>query len=311
MAETSREVTAKIRYFARNPVPGVLDSNGAYNMANTTGRADEVKTTTREQYKTARQKATEEVEVRVVDARAADGGLGAWSLDKNGFMLIEAPPPVDFQDKEAVKRIYFPQLAERAKQATGATHAIVTSHQMRTENPLNFTMNYARFSHADAAPGMVETWRQTLAKRGVPEQVAKTCDICCFNIWHPFDRPAYRDPLCLLDASSKPKGVERDGSPLGSVKYRTFTPTGVYALGPIYAPTDRWVFCSDMKPEEAWLFKNYDTRDNVAKCAFHNSFHDPFYEDKPEIPGRRSNEFTLLLTFPKEGHHPSSTPSRL
>ena len=51
---------------------------------------------------------------------------------------------------------------------------------------------------------------------------------------------------------------------------------------------------------EAWLFKQWDTREGVAKASFHTSFHDPFYDAKPDTPGRRSVEFRLLLTFPKK-----------
>ena len=31
---------------------------------------------------------------------------------------------------------------------------------------------------------------------------AETCDIVMGGIWHPIERPAYKDPLCLLDFSS-------------------------------------------------------------------------------------------------------------
>merc|ERR1712096_375176 len=69
--------------------------------------------------------------------------------------------------------------------------------------------------------------------------------------------------------------------------------------GPTYAPQHRWVFMSDQRPDEAWLFKQYDTRPGVARQCFHNSFHDPFHDEDPDCPGRRSAEFRILLIFPK------------
>ena len=58
------------------------------------------------------------------------------------------------------------------------------------------------------------------------------------------------------------------------------------------------VYISDQRPDEMWLFKQYDTREGVAKSTFHTSFHDPFHEDKPkESHGRRSAEFRMLVTF--------------
>merc|ERR1711964_365395 len=86
-------------------------------------------------------------------------------------------------------------------------------------------------------------------------------------------------------------------------------PTARYdALGPLFAPANRWVFCSDMRPEEAWLFKQYDTRDNVAKASFHTSFVDPFHLKNPDTPARRTCEFRMLLAFPKKDAASAAAP---
>ena len=48
-------------------------------------------------------------------------------------------------------------------------------------------------------------------------------DIMMVNIWHPFDRPAYKDPLCFLDATSREGGFQtqlpEDGTFPGTVRY--------------------------------------------------------------------------------------------
>jgi hypothetical protein len=61
-------------------------------------------------------------------------------------------------------------------------------------------------------------------------------------------------------------------------------------------------FCwtSSKRPEEAWFFKQYDTRPGVPRCTFHSSFIDPFHEKDPDCPERKSAEFRILLTFPKK-----------
>lgn len=310
---SSRDTRARIRYFARNPPPEVLDANGGYKgsqglwakvadrpkSGSGQGQVAAFKDISREKYDFAREMVTEECEVPVVDARAPEhGGLDAWRLDVHGFQIVPAPPPVeDFTDQETVKKVYYPQLVETAIKATGASRGFVMTHGLREENDV--AMTYALFAHGDGGPDVVETWRKALVKRGVPEEEVNTSDILGCNIWHPRDRPAFKNPLCILDASSTTQRLNADGAPAESAKYRTFTPTGFYALGPLYEPTNRWVFCSDMRPTEAWLFKHYDTRPNVAKCGFHNSFSDTFHEGNPEIPSRRSCEFTLVLTFRK------------
>ena len=55
-----------------------------------------------------------------------------------------------------------------------------------------------------------------------------------------------------------------------------------------------------MGQEEAWMFKQYDTRGGLPKMAFYNSFHDPFHDQWAECPARRSIEARVLLTFPKD-----------
>lgn len=312
-----RHTVAKLRYFNRNAPPEVLDKNGAYKGvqglfakvldAPTKPRKSqlgevEFKDTSREQYERATTKVTEELEVPVVDARTAEeGGLAFWDLNTHGFMILKTPPhPPDFTDTKVVKQDYYPQLAERAKAATGATRCCVLYHGLRRENPEDATQGYAGFCHGDGGPDAVQTWRQALLKRGFREEEVMNCEIMHCNVWHPRERPAFRDPLCILDASSMRQGWQEDETPLDSVKYKSFTPQGFYALGPLYSPSNRWVFVSDMAPEEAFLFKNYDTRAGVAKCGFHNSFHDPFHDKDPSKPGRRSCEFSLLFTFPKQ-----------
>ena len=52
-----------------------------------------------------------------------------------------------------------------------------------------------------------------------------------------------------------------------------------------------------MRPDEAWFFKQYDTRDGVAKQCYHNSFVDPKWLQDKSKPGRKSVEFRILLVI--------------
>jgi len=299
--------------------------NGAHSMVAHPGDSKEV-------YKLKRHNATDEHEVLVRDVRTLPGGLAAQNLNTHGFCLIPAPSTawVDFDNKEAVEREYYPAVIELAKKYTGATRGFVQGSNVRVEpgargaggGTQSLVMSYALFAHSDAGPGVVGGWRRFLVKNGVPEEEAKSCDVAMFNFWHPFDRPAYKDPLCFLDATSREGGLRtqlpEDGTFPGTVRYNQVImhPKGWvprnrdYALGPQFVSTDRWVYCSDQTPEEAWLFKQYDTREGVAKMTFHTSFHDPFYDDSvPDKPGRRSSEVRLFLVFPKD--QKETTPARL
>merc|ERR1712046_52455 len=84
-----------------------------------------------------------------------------------------------------------------------------------------------------------------------------------------------------------------------------------FVNAPRYSPLHRWVFCSDMRPDEAWYFKQYDTREGVAKASFHAAVFDPFYANDPKIPERFSVELRLLLTFPPQMKKKSAEVSKL
>lgn len=134
-------------------------------------------------------------------------------------------------------------------------------------------------------------------------------------MWMPIERPAYKDPLCLLDSSSL--NVAQETVPIvtvGEIFYgknkdlpaAEQTPQASQdapALAPVYNPRQRWVYVSDMTPEEAMLFKQYDFRPNQrATATFHHSMPDPFHEANgwKDCPGRRSMESRILLTFDAE-----------
>ena len=60
-----------------------------------------------------------------------------------------------------------------------------------------------------------------------------------------------------------------------------------------------------------WPFKQYDTREGLARCTFHNSFYDPVHEGERDrarmwgtatphaiiaVPGKRKNAETLRVS---------------
>lgn len=135
--------------------------------------------------------------------------------------------------------------------------------------------------------------------RGFSEEESNSVDICSVNVWHPRDIPAWKDPLCLLDVSTV--DLANEVCPIPSINLHGEANTKFPPLvGPCYSPKHRWVYISDQKPDEAWLFKQWDEREGVARSCFHNSFVDPTHLNDPSKPGRRSVEFRMYLTFPKK-----------
>lgn len=271
----------------------------------------------KDDYKTRRANVVARHEVRIHDGRDRDGGLGGWDFSRNGFAVVDAPEPIDdFGDRRLLAEAYVPRALEVTRQALGANRAFSVGFQIRTEATGRGTSqaSYARFAHSDYGPDYESQFRTVLAHRfGVPEDEARTCGLCCVGFWAPIERPAYQDPLCLLDAASTdPDNLATQsirllysGLSLGRMnrdrplEERIPVPGGdAPSLAPIYSPEHRWVFVPDMTPKQALIFKQYDFRPDAAtRVCFHNSFRDRFHEDWQDCPGRRSVEVRVLLAF--------------
>ncbi len=271
----------------------------------------------KEEYKKRRARVLTRHEVTLHDARSEDGGLGDWDFDRNGFTSLPAPAPIpDFTDRAQLASDYVPRVLDRVKQAIGASQVFSIGFQIRTEATGRGTSqaSYARFAHCDYGPEYEAQFRTVLAHRfGMPEDEARTRGLCCLGFWAPIDRPAYQDPLCLLDAASLESeshtttsirliysglslGKLNQGRPL---EERIPVPGGdVPSIAPVFSPEHRWQFFPDMTPEQGVIFKHYDWRpEAVSRVCFHNSFRDRFHDTWPECPGRRSVEVRVLAAF--------------
>lgn len=253
--------------------------------------------------------------VTVVDARFHNGGLHGWKLDEHGFCFIQAPDPVkDFNNKTQVLGEYVPRLIETVRSHTKASRVFFLSHLVRTEaTGRGVSANrYARHAHSDYGPKFEPLFRRLLVHRyKVPEEEATSCGVCVLNLWTPIDRPAYRDPLCVLDYSSLDLGRDIvEYAYNGDLQFSSKRPEAeripspgqdAPSVAPKYSPKHRWVFCPDMRTDEAILFKQYDMRGGgLAATSFHASFHDGYHDAWEECPGRRSIECRLILTFHEE-----------
>merc|ERR1719230_1216616 len=69
----------------------------------------------------------------------------------------------------------------------------------------------------------------------------------------------------------------------------------------VHHDAHRWLYLSDQKPTEAFIFKQWDERPDQQHNpqAYHNSYRDPFHEANDDLPERKSVEFRTLLLFPK------------
>jgi hypothetical protein len=221
--------------------------------------------------------------------------LGRFSLDTNGFVLIEHETAVkDFYDPEEVESVYYPEVERLIKQLTSAERVVVFDHMVR--NPV---LAKRRERGARSPAKMVHNdYSFKSAPRRVGDLLPKEADrllrgrFAEINVWRPIRGPIESSPLALCDARSL--GTE-DIVPTDLVYGERVHET----LGFLYNPKHRWYYFPRMQRNEAIFLKCYDSEDDGrARFTAHTSFEDP--NSPPDAAPRESIEARALVFWAPE-----------
>jgi hypothetical protein len=223
-------------------------------------------------------------DVRIEDAR---GREAEFTLDRNGFALVESPTAVtDFYDPDQIKRTYYPEVERLLRGALGASKVFVFDHNVRNA------------SRTDLAPPSRQVHNDhtvNSAPRRVRDHLPDEADellkhrFGVVNVWRPIRGPVLDSPLALCDA-------------------RTFSDDDLIASDLVYAhvrgetsrveyrPTHRWYYFSEQRADEVLLIRIHDSAsDGRARLSFHTSFENPLASGAPP---RESIEVRALVFFP-------------
>lgn len=259
-----------------------------------------------------------------------------FTLDGNGFEMVDHHSQVkNWKDDEEVKAVYYPEVIELMKKKTGASHVIVVSHMTRHHTTADakgdaegkpdtepVTLNNpARFVHVDQSyRGAEQILYLNIPEEEANERIKSRWGI--INIWQPFEKPVHRDPLGFCDFKSVDerdfRTVVANLPPPGAGHYANVSKNmrhkgkWEYSLNgemsPRYEvanlahnPGQDWYYCERMAPEEAWLFKIFDSKkDGRARCAVHSSF--PYTDQPDDGVARTSVELRCFVFW--EGESP-------
>ena len=216
----------------------------------------------------------------------------APTLDEQGFALREHQTRVvDFYDEAEVKRVYYAELKQLVKDATGAGFVVVFDHTVRgnSESSRSGTRIHEPVSrvHNDyTAHSALRRVRDVVpaedAERLLRHRIVEV------NVWRPIRGPLQTMPLAMLDARSLGPGdlVACD------LIYRD-------RVGEIYYVAHRaqheWYYFPDMRREEALLLKCFDTDISVTQFGAHAAFQHP--KTPPHGPPRESIEARTFAFF--------------
>lgn len=216
-----------------------------------------------------------------------------FALDRDGFAFRHAKTALtDFDDEEAIRAIYYPEVTQLVKEATGASDVFVFDHTIRIEE------DGKREDKAVRAPVQV-VHNDYTEKSGpvrirdlLPPDIAEAYlagRVAQVNVWRPIGKPVETTPLAVADAKS--------------IAPEDFVPTDlVYGdrTGEVYQfrhnPNHRWFYFPKMTRDEALLLKGYDSKNGgTARFTPHTAFSNP--EAPADAPPRESIEVRTFVSF--------------
>jgi hypothetical protein len=237
--------------------------------------------------------------LRIRDARPIAASL---SLDEHGFELIHHDTAVqNFYDNEEVKAVYYPEVEQALKRATGADRVFIFEHTTRRggvrDNLFSSRQPGVEDLRAGSRPPASRVHVDNTAKSGpqrVRELLPSDADallrgrVQIINLWRPIRGPLRDSPLALCDASTVAFGdlVPSDLILPDRRVIETYQVT--------YNPAHRWFYVPEMQTNEAVLLKCYDSEvDGRARFAPHGAFIDPTAPE--DAPPRESIEVRTVV----------------
>jgi hypothetical protein len=227
------------------------------------------------------------VDTTITNARPV---ASEFSLDVHGFALVKHQTAVrDFADEDEVKRVYTAELEELVKAATGAVKVVVFHTMARFEDgEKRGERPPARAAHADYDGPSFEVWiRRAMGAEADEWLGGRWSEI---NVWRGV-RPVERVPLAVTDART----VGLDEYMSVPIHERLDEPQPFVGLNLMYDPKQRWYYFPDMQPDEALLFRLWDTDPSVPFPVAHSAIDDP--TSRPDAAPRASVEARTVAFF--------------
>ncbi len=226
--------------------------------------------------------------VRIHDARPIAATL---DLDRHGFALTRHDTAMrDFYDEREVREVYYKEIEQLIKAATGAKEVVVFDHTIRVaERALDRGLRApVQLVHNDyterSGPQRV---RDLLGEAEAPARLARR--FAEYNVWRSIGAPVRMMPLALVDASS----ISPSDLVTADLVYQDRTGEIYHGL---YNPDHRWYYFPEMQRHEAALIKCYDSlKDGRARFSLHSAFDDP--TTPADAPPRESIEARSLAFF--------------
>lgn len=207
----------------------------------------------------------------------------APSLDAEGFTIAPFTTKInDIYDPAEVDAVYIPEISAFLKHLLDAREVRVYMPFLRGPEaqrraPGSITAP-AGFAHVDYVNETGPKYFEELL--GADAEKYRGCDFSFINVWRPITGPLRDHPLAVCDARTVTAedlvtsvSIARVGADGMHSDYGDLHEYPIYT--PAHSPNHRWYYAADLMPSEVLLFKNYDSRPDVARFVPHCAFADP------------------------------------
>ena len=194
------------------------------------------------------------------------------SLDEQGFVFVEHKTKVaDFFDAEQLPSVYYPEVEQLIKSASGASRVVIFDHTLRSGDQTEREAKLIREPVLSAHNDYTEWSGPNRVREVLPEEAESLLErrFAIIQVWRAINQPIQSNPLAVADAQS----VVLDDFLIAERRY-PHRVGQTYRLK--YNPNHRWFYFPEMRPDEALVFKVYDSEtDGRARFTPHTSFKDP------------------------------------
>jgi len=217
---------------------------------------------------------------------------GRFEFEREGFRFVDSETKVgNFFDEDEIRRVYYPECEALIKRVSGAKRVVVFDHTLRTASDQQRETQKIRDVVSRVHNDYTE-WSGPQRVRDIMGDEAEALlrgRFAIIQVWRPINHPVESHPLAICDAQTvRPETLVVNERRYQDRVGQTFAIT--------YDPGQRWYWFPRMRPDEALVFKVYESlRDGRARWTAHTAFADP--SAPPHARPRESIEIRTLAFF--------------
>lgn len=231
-------------------------------------------------------------ELRRVPVRDGRPLKDRFSLDDQGFVLVEHPTKVaDFFTAGELEAVYDPEVEALIRSVSGASRVVIFDHTLRSGEAAEREAKLLREPVLSAHNDYTEWSGPNRLREILPQEADRLLQrrFAIIQVWRAVGRPIETYPLALADA----KSVAAEDLIVAERRY-PHRVGQTYRLK--YNPGHRWYYFPRMTRTEALVFKVYDSeKDGRSRFTPHTAFQDP--ATPTDAPPRQSIEVRAFAFF--------------